>query len=454
MLADVTPARRPVPRSAAALLLAFLAAAPARADDRPGAPARPVAEPIEVRVARLLGEVASDDFSVREKARRSLQALGPASRAALEARREDPDPEVRRTVLALLDAFGSAGADPLGAGPVADLASLGLVTASGSGALADVLRLWESAQGGRFRHLPAPATATVRLEAKARPWFEALDDLLAQGGVELRDGFDQAGGAEVVARRGDGTAPPAAFAGPLKLQVDSVTSVRSFRVPGPRSYALGLRLFWAPDVQVVGVGLPALVRAADRAGRPFASRPAGSDASTVRSVGSSRRATDLTLTVETGDPATEEALASAEVQVRLRIRHGREEARFEDLGALPATRTASRARGAEGKPGRVTLEEFGPDADHPGWWVGRLTASLPPGVAAESVVPALESTDGSVRALFDYGTRSVGSDGVVGLTVRAAGLPPGVAPKALVVSWLAREGQGAVAFVLKDVPLR
>ena len=456
-------AYRPSSVLVSAALLAALAA-PVRAGDgtgeKGGAPAGPpVSTPLEEEVKRLLEAVASDDFTVRENARKALAALGASARPALEARREDKDPEIRRAVASLLDAMGAAEPAP---GPAADFSSLDLVTLSGEAPLVDALHAWEAARGGRFRFAGAPPAAAVRLDAAARPWFEVLDGILRQGGVGLLDGFDQAGVADVVPLRAGAAPLPVAYVGPLKLEVETVSATRRLKESGPRSYSLGMRLSWAPDVQVVSSGLPILEKATDGAGRAFVSRTGSPDPYFVRSFGSSRRVTDLTLTLDrpaagTSGAEASETLSEARISIRLRVRHGKEEVRFDDLAGLPATKVVAPPPPPRGLPtsgGKVTLESLDPDPDHAGWWLGRLVVRLPPGVPGESVLPLVELSDGSVRALFDYQTRSVASDGVMQLTVRTAGLPVGASPKAVTVSWLAGEGQGAVTFVLKDVPLR
>src|SRR5204862_4665018 len=88
------------------LALAFLAAVPARGVAAGDPPIPAGEEAMKKEVDRLLSEVASDKFETREAARKRLLSIARAARSALEARREDPDPEIRRTVRTLLEALG------------------------------------------------------------------------------------------------------------------------------------------------------------------------------------------------------------------------------------------------------------------------------------------------------------------------------------------------------------
>src|SRR5262245_1772486 len=92
-----------VPASAIAI-----GAGTARAGDGTGAPSPPAREEVD----RWLSELGSERFEVREAARRRLQAVAASVREALVARRDDPDPEVRRTVRALLEGLGGDETSP------------------------------------------------------------------------------------------------------------------------------------------------------------------------------------------------------------------------------------------------------------------------------------------------------------------------------------------------------
>ena len=452
------------PRSLLAAVLALVGAASFGRGQAPAHAGDP-SPSVRTEVERCLAEVASDDFAVREAARQRLAALARRPkdlaevRAALEARRDDPDAEVRRTVRSLLDGLG--GQVPPGG--TADLAALGRVEFADSGPLAEVLDRFGARWGGRFR-LPTFAVALpTKVEAKG-PYFAVLAAILAPHRLELAQGFDEGGqGApSTVPDTGGGVLPPAACVGPFRLEVDSVSATRSLRTAAAMKYAIGLRLQWAPGTQVISYGSPEVVRAVDRRGRAFAS-PSGQP-NVTWGIGVSRKIADLSLTLEPETPESGPDVESLEVRIRLRVRHGWRDVAFDDLAALPATGTvpldggnASREKDRPGEraaPGTVTLESFGPDPERAGLFRGAVTAVLPKGIAADAVFATLEVSDGTIRPLYDMSTRIQGSDGTLRMTVRALGLSSAAAPKAVRVGWMTAEDEAPVTFTLANVPLR
>jgi hypothetical protein len=68
----------------------------------------------EKRLAKLIGELDDDRFSVREKASQELEQLGPkAERALRQALARGPSAEARRRIEHLLERFGGKDAPPL-----------------------------------------------------------------------------------------------------------------------------------------------------------------------------------------------------------------------------------------------------------------------------------------------------------------------------------------------------
>jgi hypothetical protein len=429
-------------------LLGLLLATPAvRAEDDAPDPQ------FAVQVERYLKDLGSNDYATREAARKRLQGLAREARPLLEARRDDPDPEVRRTIETLLADLGGA-TDP--ETPAGELGRLGLVTFHGEGRFADVANEWERRMGGRLRFagadLPgASADAKVKVDVEGVPWFEGLAALLRPAGLDLADGFDEGGQASLLTR--DATwAPPVAYVGPFRLEVDSVTTTRSLR-PGVRPrYSILLRLAWAPDVQVISFRTPEVKKAVDERGGAYL----GADGrGSTYGMGGGRHTTMLTMSLQPEQDATGERLASLETVARIRVRHGREEVVFKDLaGEAPWPRTVER-QGAAGKgPARVVLGSFGPDPDRSGWVMGVLTATLPRGVTPESVFGTLETSDGNLRPMLELSSRVASSDGVLRLTLRAGSMGRDVEPVAVRVVWYETEQEVTVPFVLKDVPLR
>ena len=407
-------------------------------------------EALRREVDKLLGEVASDRFEVREAAERRLTVIARPARALLTARRDDPDPQVRITVQRLLAGLGETEAGP--APPPPELADVGLVTFAGEGALSDVLRAWDAACAGRVRLPPSVAASPARVAVRGRPYFEALDALLAAARVDVGEGFDDAGEAQAGVRE----APPAvapAYAGAFRLDLEGVDAHRSFRQGPSRRYTLSFRALWSPDVQVASYTPLAVVRAEDAAGKALRSIDGGYSSASV-GLGLGRRSASLPVTLDPEADASADCIAALEVKARFRVRYGRQEARFEDLSkeALPAAREVAARAGDRSGATKVTLDALAPDADFRGYAKVSVSVYLPKGVAPDGVSAVLETKDGILRSM--YGSRITGADGVLHLTARLPGVTEENPAVSIRVTWYAREDEASLAFAFKDVPLR
>lgn len=403
-------------------------------------------EGLAPEVDRLLGQLASDDYAVREAARARLAALARDARSLLAARRDDPDPEVRRTVAGLLAALGEPEGPPV---PTGSLGDLGLVTFAAEGTLADVLAAWEERVGGRVTVPPTSGATPVKVAVERVPYFRALDAVLAPAGLDVPDGFDEAGGA-VAAPRPAGPAAPSAASGPFRLDVASVAVERSFRPKERREPTVRLRLSWSPAVHVTSLSTPKVVRAIDSAGAVLAGVPV----QTIYGVGRARWAQpEVRLAAVEG--ALGERLETLDLRVDVRVRSGGQAVTFDDLrpATLPAVRTVA-GGGGTATDTKVTLTTFGPDPDHPGFVVADLTAALARGVPADSVVVLLETSGEGARPLYDLSNRIAASDGTVRIRVRSPGVAAEGKGRALRVAWYTREEEIAVPFALAGVPLR
>lgn len=419
-------------------LAALLAAAPARGGDAPEGLAR--------EVDRLLGQLASDDYAVRETARTRLAAVARDARSLLVARRDDPDPEVRRTVASLLASLGEPEPPPV---PTGVLGNLGRVTFRAEGTLAEVLARWTAEIGGRVT-VPADAAATpVKVAVEDVPYFRALDAVLAAARLDVPDGFDEAGNAVATPRAAGSAAPASAASGPFRLDVTSVAVERTFRPRERREPTVRLRLSWSPAVHVTSLSSPKVVRAVDAAGTVLNGVPM----QTMYGVGRQRSAQpEVRLAAVEGPLA--DRLEALDLRVELRVRSGAEGVTFEDLRttALPAVRTGAGTASAPAT--KVTLTSFGPDPDHAGYVVADLTAALARGVPPDSVVVMLETPGEGVRPLYDLSNRIAASDGTVRIRVRTPGALAEPGGRILRVVWYTKEEELAVPFSLLDVPLR
>ena len=90
-------------------------------DEKPAAAAGKQAEATRAAIVRLIEELASDDYRVREAASRKLAAYGEVARPMLErAVLESESVEVRSRADQLLQRLKGAGERPLGADPRAE----------------------------------------------------------------------------------------------------------------------------------------------------------------------------------------------------------------------------------------------------------------------------------------------------------------------------------------------
>lgn len=402
-------------------------------------------ERLAKEVSTLLTQVASDDFAIREAARTRLQTLARPARTLLEARRGDPDPEVRRTIEGLL------GPQPAPETPAGALGSLGLVTFAAKGTLQEVIDQFGAQVGGNVL-LPATGRdAAVEIQAESVPYFQVLGGILGAAGLDAVDGFDDAGVATASPIDAATRAACVAYAGPFRADVVSVQTTRTIR-PGPRlRFAIGITLLWSPEVEVVSYTMPSVVRAVDATG--VALRGIDADGS-VYGHGGARRA-NLTLTLEPPTAEVPERVETLEMRTRLRLRSGQQSAVFEGLEglALPASRVVP-LPSEGGREAKVVLEAFGPDPERAE--VRRaIVAVVPPrGATPDGLSVRLVTDDGGVHAMVERSSRVVSSDGVVKVTVRAYGLPVSAKAKALRVAWYSREGEMWVPLSMKGLPLR
>lgn len=411
-------------------------------------------EPVDVlakEAESLFSALKSDSFQAREVARARLAVLAPRIRSRLEARRDDADPEVRRIVLGLLAGLGIS-AEPAPAS--ARLSSADLVTVHAEGTLSEVLARLDVVAEGRIRLPPSSTEVHAKIDAEGLPYFQVLDSLLAAARLELSDGFDGAG--QAMAAACDPSAPsPVAYAGPFRLDVESVSTTRLFRGAGRSRITLLLRLLWSPTVQVVTYAAPTSVLANDSKGSPMTATDQGN---LIRSTDASRLAASFTVSFEPSSDVPPDRIDRLEVGVRLRIRRGKSSVVFDHPLAATFPAKAALSLSLAGSdaptPADVTLEQFGADPDRTGWWIGAVSARLPLGVATEGFSAALESSDGSRRPMSERASRITGSDGSVRLTLRALPLAQGAEARAVRASCYAREEELPISFVLTGIPLR
>lgn len=423
----------------------------ARAEDE--APAALAGEALRKRVERWIGELRSDEFEVREAARAGLRQHGSAARDLLEAAKDDEDPEVRRTVRALLSDTRGNPARPSNPVQAGEIDTLGLVTlvlddVPLEAALAEVGRQ----MGARF-DVPADAKARrVSHTAKAQPCFAALRAVLEAGGVRMAKTFG-ATGRVALSEADDTPVPPWAAAGPLLVEIVEVSATRALDAVRPPRYALKLRVQWAPLVQVAQYELPRVEAARDEHGAEF--KPtAGSRRSVRYGVGQSTRSATVQVHLEPSGSKPAETIATLTVELPIAgLQHDVTRVVLDDASRIPVCLGPD---GAEAEPGTnesVRFHALDKSDDGRSQWVADLSATLLDPVPQRTVQVFMKDAQGRRERLPIYGGRSRSADGTVRLTARA--WRSGTAkPAGLVVSWFRREEAGRLRFEFADVPLR
>ncbi len=430
---------------AVAVFLVLLVGASAAADD---------AAVIRGKVKQWLADLESDAFEVRETARTELRKHGNKARDLLEAAKDHADPEVRRTVRAILARVGSTRPVVSNAQVVdgsfdnVHPVSLDLENVK----LEDALKALGEQIGARFRTPPSARIKKVSVKAKDMPPYAVLRDLIKQGGVRMAAPFDRAGRTSLVLAD-DSPVPPWTAAGPIMVEVLEVTSVRSLKAKTPTRYVLSMRMQWIPLVQIAQYRTPRVEKAVDAAGNRFVPGPHMAR-QVGYGVGTTRRYADLQVHVTPTSGKCGDALASIDLVLPITsFQHDVARVVLDDVGRIPIC--LDRA-GKEADPGTnetVSFESLAESADRPGQWVADLAATLPSEVAQRTVQALLTQEDGRVHALYVAGGRSRSEDGTVRLTARVYGLGSS-SPKSLHVAWFQRRDTGSIRVRLTDVPLR
>jgi len=384
---------------------------------------------------------------VREAARDGLAEFGPQVPELLEAHRDDEDPEVRRTVRLLLQGLGRD--EPVEPAPPGDLAALGRVTLDARGTLPFLLRTLSDGRGMAFTLPEGLPEDWVEVALDDVPFFEALETVAKAGGLAARGPFDAAGRMTLTPAE-PSNAVPSAAAGPMRVTLAEVTSIRTVGAESARRYVVGLDLHWLPDVQLTQRRTPRDIVAVDARGRGF--KPGGAMRDTTWGYSTSTRTVRIDVHLEPDDPEAIEHLEELSFTLPVRLQHDRQVVVFDALAELelPVTREVKRASGAAAD--QVTLRAVErPDGDHGPLVVDVLTR-LEGETAGRSLAVVLLFEDGTALPA-STGSRFPSADGTLGLRARAWGRRE-KPPVGIRVSWFRVEEEGDLEFSLSGIPLR
>ncbi len=437
------------------LALLLLAVVPAWAGDPPPLPkgAKGAEEELRAQVAAWLAELRSESFRVREAARRNLLARGLQARDLLEAAKDDPDPEVRRTVRAVLARAPARPTKAAAQVQPGDFRGIGRLTVKAQDErLADVVKRIDEAIGAQLELPEAQLEKPVTLSLTDAPCYDVIAALARATSTRPQQPFDRSGRMQLLATDGKIEPAPRAAAGPMQITVLEVAATRSFGVSTVPRYALKLRLEWAPFVQVQQYERPTIEVARDKDGKRFRATPAMSRGATY-GVGSSTKHHTTTVHIEPAEAGCKEHLGALEVRVPMRLRYDLATVTLADIAAVP---TCLGADGKSAKPGTnesVQIHSIAEAEGGRGQWVVDFTATLVDESAQKTLQAYLIEADGTLRRVSVYGGRSIGADGTVRITARAYRGTTGK-PKGLQVTWFRRQEQGSLRFRLEDIPLR
>lgn len=431
------------------LVLSALLPSAARAGDPPPEP--PAAVDMAAQVEAWLKDLTSASYDVREAARSGLEKKGREAPDVLRAHVDDVDPEVRRTVRALLDRLG--GVSTRAPAAAADLATIGCVTLDVKArALGDVLAEVEAALGGGFAFEPGAAARPVTVHLADAPYFTAIETLAAEARLRGPTPFDAEAQLALVEADPQQALAPSASAGPVRVRATKVSASRALDGVGRRTHTLTLEVQFAPCVQLVSYRWPRVIRAVDPAGRVW-QPAAGVQPAPLYGVGPATRSVELTVALEP-PPEGEERLATLDLVLPLRLRHERHAVRFAPLDGLPRTLDENGKPAEAGAKGTVTLASVAPAEGRGDTWIADLSTVFTTGGARESAEIWCTAASGARRRLWISGGRSTsGTDGRMKLVGRAFGVPDKSLADVVVV-WFDRESEGDLAVTLRDVPLR
>jgi len=440
------------------LLLCFGPVLTARAEDRPAAPKGPALPRgaqagIRKLVAGWLADLKAAGYEVREAARRNLRARGLEARDLLEAARDDPDPEVRRTVRAVLArAPGRTNEAPVSVKP-GEFRGLGLITLHADDeALSSVLERLGKAIHGTLEPPEDLRSKKVNLDLARVPCFDAIHMLARLTKTRPQRPFDRAGKMMLVAADPAVVPGPRGAAGPMQMTLVEVAATRSFGTATLPHYALKLRLEWSPLVQVRQYDRPRVEVARDPDGKRYRGTAAMARNASY-GVGSSVKQHLTTVYLEPAEADCALRLGALEVSVPMHLQHDPAWVELRDLTKAPTCLGTDGKVAKAGTDESVQFHSVEEVAGTRGQWVVDFTATLLVEAARRSLQAFLVEEDGTLRQVSVYGGRSIGADGTVRITARTWRGTRGK-PRGLRVTWFRREEEGSLRFRLENIPLR
>jgi hypothetical protein len=255
-------------RAAVGAVLAALAVLPAAAipPEFPGGSALPMAGPTPPGAKAIIDQLGSDDYRAREKAGKSILALGdralPALKAALAS---TDDPEVHRRIEVLVEQLETER-----------LVSPRRVTLKVKDkSVADIVAELAKQSGYPLQYQDGrDGVQKLSFDLADVPFWEALDRVCDAAGLNAFQQNDETG--VLTLGFNDTYNPHVAYWGPFRILATNISSGRNLQLSGlsrrqpnprqPEYLTVNLNLFAEPKAPVLGLGPPTVTKATDDTG--------------------------------------------------------------------------------------------------------------------------------------------------------------------------------------------
>jgi len=202
---------------------------------------------------RLIGELSSPSFDVRQKAFDALSAMGREILPLLNGAVERADPEARMRLQGLIAALPEG--PPVKAAKLkTSLVSLGAIDET----VAEFLNRLERTTPFKFKKpMTVPTQTRIALEMKEMPIFEALDTFFQA--ASLRWMLDGTGLIRLY--KGNGGRPLTLYQGPFRIALNSLSRNMSmtFGLDAAEYAYIQTQIDIEPDAHVVGLWLPCML---------------------------------------------------------------------------------------------------------------------------------------------------------------------------------------------------
>lgn len=202
------------------------------------------------QVNRLVRQLDADELADREAAEKELVELGPGVLDVLPATNNRTPAEVRQRLARVVKELEGRAAQ--------SLTTPAKITLKGTLTLADALKALEEQSGNRIAGgYDEQADSNVTCDFKEVPYWDALDQILDQVSLDVRNSASERNALQLVARTENLRARRGAadYAGVLRVEPVRVRAQRDLRNPDVQGLNLDLQFAWEPRLSPILIGL-------------------------------------------------------------------------------------------------------------------------------------------------------------------------------------------------------